>query len=567
MKGRSIIVVYLTISMIVGIFIIPTIESTNPIGITQHANPTVVYVNNKWKDQADVNIYNMEHDLNLEWNYDATNDIQNGINLVGEGGDVRICTGTGCYCTGISTIDITKSLNLIGENKTTTIIDGSGWSSVIGVRAPSVSINNLTIRNGKQEYKYAGIVIYQTASDVEVFNCILKNNGHGIYTDVKSDIKDLTLKIYQNEITLNTFDGLLIRSRCRLFNNSIVRNDNDGIEINTESSSLIYDNVIENNNGDGIWVDALTESEDHIIFNNTLAFNKGGGIHFGDWWNRGDCVEYCEVYDNVIINNSLGGIILHRSRHNKIYDNLIMNNSKFGCKIIYYFYQEKLWTERKKFPIMGEPFSESNKIFHNNFITNGRKGKVNAIDSRPNSNNDWTSNYYSDDNHIDNDQDGEDDDNYALRRQVFGIVLPPFLSCCSDDSPMCRINCWNPTKPDVPSLIPPESMITYTGTKLTFGAITSDINEDLIGYNWSWGDGSFTTDTNDNKYYFCKQKSECKHSWSEPGFYEVSVKAFDVYKVNMTDEKGESKTEYKICVDGESDWSQSIVIEIKEKTY
>ena len=507
----------------------------------------------------------MEHDLNLIWKYDATNDIQKGINLVAENGDVFICSGKGCYCTGSSTIDITKSLDLIGENKTTTVIDGYGYASVIGVRAPLVTISNLTIQNGKQEYKYAGIVIYEEADDVEVFNCILKKNGHGIYTDVAGDIDDLTLRIFQNEITLNSYDGMLIRSRCSIFNNTIVRNNNDGLEINTESSSQIYNNVIENNSGDGIWVDALTESEQHLFYNNTLAFNKGAGVHFGDWWNRGDCVEYCEVYDNVIINNSLGGLLLHRSRHNKIHDNLIKNNSKCGCKIIYYFHQERLWKERKKFPIMGEPFSEYNRIYHNNFISNGKKGRVNGIDSHPDSNNDWYSNYYSDDNHLDNDKNGEDDDDYDLRRQIFGVLLPPIFSCCSDNSPVCRINCWKPTKPEIPVLIPPESMITYAGDQLTFGAVTSDINDDLIGYHWSWGDDSFTVDTNEDLYYSCEEKSECIHKWSEPGFYDVCVKAFDVYKVNMTDEKGESKTEYDTYIDGESDWSRSIRIEITEK--
>jgi hypothetical protein len=90
-----------------------------------------------------------------------------------------------------------------------------------------------------------------------------------------------------------------------------------------------------------------------------------------------------------------------------------------------------------------------------------------------------------------------------------------------------------PNKPSGPSS-------GSTGASYTFSTSTTDPDNDNIKYQFDWGDGT-TTDT---IYYTSGATASASHSWSNPGTYNIKVRAYDGEKW--------------------SDWSQSKTITITE---
>ncbi len=79
------------------------------------------------------------------------------------------------------------------------------------------------------------------------------------------------------------------------------------------------------------------------------------------------------------------------------------------------------------------------------------------------------------------------------------------------------------------------------GEQYTYTTDTTDPDGDQVSYMWDWGDG---TNSGWIGPYDSGATCEVSHSWTEPGDYEIQVKARDIYG-------------------GTSDWSEPLMVNIK----
>jgi hypothetical protein len=101
-----------------------------------------------------------------------------------------------------------------------------------------------------------------------------------------------------------------------------------------------------------------------------------------------------------------------------------------------------------------------------------------------------------------------------------------------------------PNKPDVPSG-PTRARHRYTYEYCTR---TSDQNNDGLYYNWSWGDGNYSGWLGP---YENRERCSAQYNWSQPGSYQVRVKASDGPR---------NETIGMLGVLDESDWSDPLTV-------
>jgi len=165
-----------------------------------------------------------------DWGVTNFSNIQDGVDTVKENGTVFVFNGT--YH---ENLEINKTIDLIGENKNTTVIESNAYKGVISVSADLVNVTGFTI---------TGSV-----------------NSQGI-----------KLSNVQN---------------CSIFDNNIIFNDNNGIELLGSNNNEIYNNSISFN----VWGIVSTNSYYNNISSNTLSFNSASGIRL--WYS----------FNNIIYNN------------------------------------------------------------------------------------------------------------------------------------------------------------------------------------------------------------------------------------------------------------------------
>lgn len=109
--------------------------------------------------------------------------------------------------------------------------------------------------------------------------------------------------------------------------------------------------------------------------------------------------------------------------------------------------------------------------------------------------------------------------------------------CCANDPPI---------KPDTPSG-PTRARHRYTYEYCTR---TSDPNNDGLYYNWSWGDGNYSGWLGP---YENRERCWAEYNWSQPGVYQVRVKASDGPR---------NETIGTLGVLDESDWSDPLTVTV-----
>ncbi|MBD3255435.1 MAG: hypothetical protein GF383_10100, partial [Candidatus Lokiarchaeota archaeon] len=117
---------------------------------------------------------------------------------------------------------------------------------------------------------------------------------------------------------------------CGIINNIISNNAKDGLKLNGGKRTNILGNIVSLNNESGIhfW---SSNSNFHLIENNTISYNKEQGIYFNY-----DC-HYNEVMNNTIFSNEMNGIFLKNDcTYNNITLNQIHSNKDNGI----YLYDE-----------------------------------------------------------------------------------------------------------------------------------------------------------------------------------------------------------------------------------
>ena len=331
-------------------------------------------------------------------------------------------------------IRIEKPIKLVGEDKYTTFIDSeeSFLIDVITVFADNVEISGFTILNASIDWASSAIGLY--SNNNVVYDNILTDCSNGIFIGRHGDRSEgNTIKdniIYNNQrglyflyskdtmvkdcdIYSNSYRGITIwvATEITLHSNHIHHNQ-WGVMIDDADGDILIDNCdISDNSDSGIW--AHDPGKNNIIRNNILNNNGGDGIFLDS--------RYADIF-NVIENNHIEGnerygIKLQLTEKNDITKNDFVRNT---CGIYL------VGSYRNN--IMGNNFTENiqagidattdyecskeNKIYYNNFFKNG----VNAKDKYQNI---WYStgdkgNYWDDYTGEDLDEDGIGDTPYDI---------------------------------------------------------------------------------------------------------------------------------------------------------
>ena len=103
---------------------------------------------------------------------------------------------------------------------------------------------------------------------------------------------------------------------CIIRDNTI-KNGQDGIDVISSSSTSIYDNTVEDNEGTGIW---LYYSDNNQVYQNTIKNNNMKGVLLTYSSNN-------NIYNNVVSGNFDKGIYLQFSNDNVIHNNEFLDNN------------------------------------------------------------------------------------------------------------------------------------------------------------------------------------------------------------------------------------------------
>jgi parallel beta-helix repeat protein len=270
--------------------------SNIPYLLIEIASPDVVYVDDDYTTSTP------------GWQIDCFDVIQDGIEVVSEGGTVNVYNGI--Y---YENVIIDKTINLIGENRENTIIDGGGSGNVVFISADWVSISGFCIQYSQNSVGYSGIRLESDYSSI--IDNKFSNNRHGVflYSSNNNNIRD-------NNFNLNIERAITLKYSCNnnIFNNVLTNHAGSSLVIDVYScNNNAYRNIITNNNR-GIAIDDW--SNYNIITNNLIKGNNIEGIHLTDY------CEYNSIIENDISNNLCGIALRTSSNSNKMYHNNFINN-------------------------------------------------------------------------------------------------------------------------------------------------------------------------------------------------------------------------------------------------
>jgi len=522
--------------------------------------PSMNSLNNK--DEIDIWIDDDYDSSTPGWQYDHFDDIQEGINAAPLNGTIFVYDGE--YLAGRAGIIIDKSIKLIGENKENTKIIGHySANAALTILNKYVEVSNFTIRSciiqDDAPFGQAGVRITPPESSnktIKIFNNYITKNTNGIYVAKLApiDMSNTSVFIYKNKIWNNSLDGVIIdvgSFNNTIYDNEIYENKRQGIGLwgayyACDSINTIIKNEIHNNKLDGIWND---QKDNTIIIDNNIFDNARNGITFfnSDYLRLKyfNICTNCHVIGNNITGNGYdsefpgGGIFLYHSKNNIFHDNLIVNNNKYGIKIV----QTINFTE---YFTVDQPSSTNNYIYQNNIINNY---KINAVETMINPFNQWyfngVGNYWSD-------YDGAGI--YEIPIQIRNKIIK-FIAGSKDIFPCTKKNEWLDGTPRIPEKPEGDDYLDLNDEKkYYYSTSTIDINDEDIAFKFDWGDGN-------NSSWLGPYKSgeNCiskGYKWNKEGDYYVRVKAKDVYNPNVNDPEN--------IIDGESDWSEALIVRVRE---
>lgn len=208
--------------------------------------------------------------------------VQGGINIANNGDTVLIAPGIYNENLILNGKTITLTSHFLTTNDPTfinnTIIDGGNGSQVIFVGdnvGPETTIYGLTIRNADD-----GLIVF---SDINMYYCHISNTKDAI-----------------------DYEGAGGINKYNLYD----LNRDDGIDLDDPRTVLIEENIIINNQGDGIEIrlqdEEFTTTQKIVMRNNLIAKNAEDGIQFIDYFqltNREFTAER-----NLIVGNAHAGI-------------------------------------------------------------------------------------------------------------------------------------------------------------------------------------------------------------------------------------------------------------------
>lgn len=85
------------------------------------------------------------------------------------------------------------------------------------------------------------------------------------------------------------------------------------------------------------------------------------------------------------------------------------------------------------------------------------------------------------------------------------------------------VNWYNKVHPPSTPFTPTGNTTVFAGGSYTYSSGTFVSNDDNVSYVFDWGDGTNTS----TSQYFSGQNASCSHTWTNPGAYNLTVKAYD----------------------------------------
>ncbi|WP_158587482.1 nitrous oxide reductase family maturation protein NosD [Neobacillus notoginsengisoli] len=275
--------------------------------------------------------------LGPEKSFAAPGDLQSKIDALEEGESLTL---EGITYEG--NLVITNSIKISGTKGT--VIKGDGDGNVISIKAPGVTIANLTVTNGSMDRtapeEYAGIKVFSNGNTIE--NVYIHDVFHGIYLS----------KAYHNTLKNNHILG---------FADGEVAGQGNGIQVYYSNGNMITGNTIEGSR-DGMYFDysngntildneiSRTRYGLHYMYShsnrfsgNTFAFNTGGAAlmmsndiklannqFIFNYGNRSFGVLLQQTNDIVIENNTFylnqRGIYSDQANRTTVRENRIVQN-------------------------------------------------------------------------------------------------------------------------------------------------------------------------------------------------------------------------------------------------
>jgi len=139
---------------------------------------------------------------------------------------------------------INKTVHVVGEDRSATIIDGEEKGTVITITALNVEVSGFTIKNGRRESPYCGILVF-SIDNVTISNNIVTDNYFGI------DLRDCDQStIFDNTIANNSYVGISVRGNNNIFYGNTIANNTQGVLVSTSTTpnTFYHNNFLNNTN-------------------------------------------------------------------------------------------------------------------------------------------------------------------------------------------------------------------------------------------------------------------------------------------------------------------------------
>lgn len=387
--------------------------------------------------------------------------INKSISLMGENKDTTIIDGNS---TGDVLHVTAESVTITGFTITNS---GSDWGDAgieLHITQNCYIVNNIVTDN------YYGIFFHYSSENNEISkNEISSNYADGVYfTHSDGNVisnndlfdNDYGIQISRsnanvidhNTLSNNDGDGINLESSNdnRVANNTVLSND-DGLSMNSSSDNIIEKNTIFGNE-EGIQISYssanvidgnsvldndygihLESSDDNTVINNDALYNEYGIriensdniiITNNNALDNDECgikVSHSNgnrVADNIISSNNDDGIILESSNENIITNNNFLKNGDDGIELFSSTHNiiiNNTVTSNDEYGMYLSEFSNNNKIYHNNIISNVYQAFDNTIvnnqwdDGYPSGGNYW-SDYIGGDKKYGSNQEGHGSD-------------------------------------------------------------------------------------------------------------------------------------------------------------